>query len=484
MPMLRHAPVWSCAVFTALLVVATATVGSPIAAATDDATAGPSQLTLFHHSGAQTSSQYWEPELNQPADYTAPTDYSGGTVYVKLVVDNKPSDKPLQALVCFWRHQGAKKFKEETCRGADTLILTTEGTYYATLGSLDSWWKKNGKFDWSKPVSLGRIMLKDPVTGKLMLNKRCGQACYRGNDLVDHVPVRMTARLELVAKGATLTPPTAWRADCPTSWSAKCGGEPSPGAVPKPPPDDTPAPPSPDPSTPPAPVPSSGRNRIYVTNDIKSGPAEYDFALGSAGQQILTGDWNGDGRDGFAVRSGRTVKHYDERGRFIRTVTYGSSSDSVYRVGDWNGDGIDTLAVQRGNVFHLTNSPTAAGAGQKVAYGRRGDEVFVGDWNGDGIDTFAVRRKNVLHVRNSVTSGPADVTFGYGRAGDEILIGDWDQDGTDTFAVRRRNVIFIRNDFLTGVAHTTIGYGKATDTLLVGDWNRDNIDTFAVRRIE
>lgn len=225
-------------------------------------------------------------------------------------------------------------------------------------------------------------------------------------------------------------------------------------------------------------------NRIFVTNIIASGPAEYDFLLGSVDAEILVGDWDGNGRDGFALRSGNEIDQYDERGSFIRSVTYGKSTDTKYRVGDWDGDGTDTLAVQRLNVFHITNSPTATGQFLSIGYGRRGDEVFVGDWDGDGIDTFAVRRKNEFFVRNSVTSGPADVTFGYGKVGDEVLVGDWDQDGTETFAVRRKNVIFIRNDFATGIAHAVIGYGKATDTLFVGDWNGDNVDTFAVRRVE
>ncbi len=238
------------------------------------------------------------------------------------------------------------------------------------------------------------------------------------------------------------------------------------------------------PPPPPPPPPPPIHNRIYVTNVIRSGPAEYSFVFGSPSEEIFTGDWNGDGRDGFARRSGRTIVEVDERGGAIRTVNFGAPTDTLYRAGDWNGDGTDTFAVQRGNIFHINDSPTATGPTRTIGYGRAGDEVFVGDWNGNGQDTFAVRRGNLFYVRNSTTSGPADVVFGYGRAGDEVLVGDWDDDGIDTFAVRRGNVIYIRNDFISGVAQTTIGYGKATDILLVGDWNGDMIDTFAVQRFE
>ncbi len=226
------------------------------------------------------------------------------------------------------------------------------------------------------------------------------------------------------------------------------------------------------------------RNRIFVTNVIQTGPADYDFVFGHPTDEIFAGDWNGNGRDGFARRSGRTILEADEQGRTIRTIVFGSTTDTLYRTGDWDGDDVDTFAVQRGNVFHLSNDPSGAGPVTTIGYGRAGDQVYVGDWDGDGDDTFAVRRGNVFYVRNSVTTGVADVVFGYGRAGDEVLVGDWDNDGIDTFAVRRGNVIFIRNDFVTGIAETTIGYGQAADILLVGDWNGDNIDTFAVQRAE
>ncbi len=253
---------------------------------------------------------------------------------------------------------------------------------------------------------------------------------------------------------------------------------PTPTPVPAPPP--TPAPPPPPPP-PPTPIPTVVANRVFVSNVIATGPAEYDFTFGDTGDEILTGDWDGRGRDGFARRSGATIVEADERGNVVRTVAFGSPSDTLYRVGDWDGNATDTLAVQRGNVFHVTNSPTGAGV-TTIGFGRAGDEVFVGDWDGNGTSTFAVRRGNVFSIRNSVTTGVADVEFGYGRAGDEVLVGDWNDDGIDTFAVRRGNVLYVRNDFQTGVAETVFGYGRAADTLLVGDWNGDLVDTFAAVR--
>jgi alpha-tubulin suppressor-like RCC1 family protein len=225
------------------------------------------------------------------------------------------------------------------------------------------------------------------------------------------------------------------------------------------------------------------RSRIFVSNVIASGPAQYDFLFAPPGAPVVTGDWNGDGNTGFASRVGNLFTLVDERGNPQGSAGYGKSTDDIF-IGDWNANNQDTFAVRRGNIFYLRNTPTSGPADIVLGYGTIGDEVFVGDWNGNGQDTFAVRRGNVFYVRNSTTSGPADVVFGYGKAGDEVLVGDWNQDGIDTFAVRRGNVIFIRNDFQTGIAEITIGYGKAGDTLLVGDYNNDGTDTFAVQRLE
>jgi subtilisin-like proprotein convertase family protein len=225
------------------------------------------------------------------------------------------------------------------------------------------------------------------------------------------------------------------------------------------------------------------QSRIYVANRIASGPADYSFPFGTLTSQVVAGDWDGNGADGFGSRTGNVYTLVDERGNPFKTVGYGKPTDTTL-VGDWNANGTDTLAARRGNIYYLKNTIAPGNADIVLGYGQAADEVFVGDWNGNGQDTFAVRRGNVFYVRNSTTTGVADIVFGYGKAGDEVLVGDWNQDGIDTFAVRRGNMIFIRNDFQPGPATTLIAYGKASDQLLVGDWNNDGVDTFSVRRIE
>ena len=61
-------------------------------------------------------------------------------------------------------------------------------------------------------------------------------------------------------------------------------------------------------------------------------------------------------------------------------------------MGDWDGDGRDTFAVRRGNAYYVKDSISDGPADRVVFYGRADDQVLVGDWDGDGRDTFAVRR--------------------------------------------------------------------------------------------
>ena len=187
--------------------------------------------------------------------------------------------------------------------------------------------------------------------------------------------------------------------------------------------------------------------------------------------------------DTLAVRRGNTyyIKYSLSDGPADLTVPYGKASDEVL-IGDWDGDGVDTLCVRRGNVYYFKNSLSEGQADSVVTYGRKNDEVLVGDWNGDGKDTLCVRRGNTYYIKNSISDGIADLTIPYGRANDSVLVGDWDGDGVDTLCVHRGNAYYIKNSLLSGAADATILYGRSADKILVGDWNGDGKDTLCVRR--
>ncbi|MGY6604673.1 CAP domain-containing protein [Actinotignum sanguinis] len=244
----------------------------------------------------------------------------------------------------------------------------------------------------------------------------------------------------------------------------------------------SPAQPTPAPGGPGTDLPATG-NVFYVSNDWTSRQATSVFSYGRAGDEVLVGDWDGDGVDTFAVRRGNKiyVKNSVDGGAADVEFSYGRTGDEIL-VGDFDGDGKDTFAVRRGNTFYVLNSLHGGEADGVVHYGRAGDTVLTGDFDGDGKDTFAVRRGNVYYVKNVIAGGAADTVFSYGRASDATILGDFNGDGVDTLAVRRGNTVYVKNSLAAGEADQVLTYGRASDQLFVGDWDGNGTDTPAVRR--
>ena len=212
-------------------------------------------------------------------------------------------------------------------------------------------------------------------------------------------------------------------------------------------------------------------NVYYFKYSLSNGAADVVVPYGYSSDEVLVGDWDGDGVDTLCVRRGN--KYYFKNslsgGAADKTVIYGKPGDKVF-VGDWDGDGIDTLCVQRGSTYYIKNSFTAGEADLVVVYGKSGDSVLVGDWNGDGVDTICVRRDNIYYFKNNLSNGTADNVIVYGQSSDAVLVGDWDDDGIDTLCVRRRNVYHIKNCIQSGAADKVVVYGKSSDVTYAGKW--------------
>jgi hypothetical protein len=232
----------------------------------------------------------------------------------------------------------------------------------------------------------------------------------------------------------------------------------------------------------PEPVPPSPGRGFYL-NDGWDARADHAFSYGRAGDEVLVGDWDGDGTDTLAVRRGTTYHLTNSLygGDADVELTYGRAGDVVL-VGDWDGDGTDTFAVRRGNSYFLSDTLESGWADRELDYGRASDAVLVGDWDGGGADTLTVRRGNRYFISNSLDSGPADSELAYGRASDEVHVGDWDGDGTDTLAVRRGITFYVSNSLTSTRADLEQDYGRPGDEVFVGDWNGDGTDTLGIRR--
>ena len=247
--------------------------------------------------------------------------------------------------------------------------------------------------------------------------------------------------------------------------------------------------PTPDPSTSPTPTPTptspaGSVGTVFYLNDGISGDAGSVFSWGVASDEVLVGDWNGDGKDTVALRRGNTYAFTDEvrpGSAPVFSVVFGTASDEVL-VGDWNGDGKDTLGVRRGSAFYLSNSLSSGSTDVSFGYGRSTDAVFVGDWNGDGKDTISIRRDATFHVKNSLSGGTADKTFIFGRAADEVFVGSFGSGKGDSFALRRGTSVYLTTSLHGGTADKTVAYGRSGDEMFMGDWNGDGTDGIGVRR--
>ncbi len=163
------------------------------------------------------------------------------------------------------------------------------------------------------------------------------------------------------------------------------------------------------------------------------------------------------------------------------TVNYGKSADEVL-TGDWDGDGVDTLCVRRGNTFWFQKNSGDTTAYMTVSYGKATDQVLVGDWDNDGCDELCVRRGNTFYFQSEITDTKHASQVSYGKATDEVLSGNWDAEGGDTLCVRRGNAFYFQKNLTDVKAYSVVNYGKASDEALAGDWNGDGCDTLAVRR--
>ncbi|MCC8081213.1 MAG: FMN-binding protein [Lachnospiraceae bacterium] len=211
-------------------------------------------------------------------------------------------------------------------------------------------------------------------------------------------------------------------------------------------------------------------NTFFVSYELESGDADLSFTYGRETDEVLIGDWDGDGIDTICVRRGN--RYYFSNtlgGQADYYIDYGKETDEVI-AGDWDGDGIDTLCVRRGNWYYISNTLESGYAEQEFTFGKVTDAVISGDWDGDGYDTLCIRRGNWYYINNTLEGGNAKISFTFGRTNDVVLAGDWDGDGSDTLCIRRGNVCFINNTLEGGNAELEFTFGRTADEVYAGTW--------------
>jgi len=226
---------------------------------------------------------------------------------------------------------------------------------------------------------------------------------------------------------------------------------------------------------------------VFFQDSLVRTVTEFAAKIASA-DEVLSGDFDGDGVDTLVLRTGRTYTFLDANrsGASSYSIVYGPAG-SVPVVGDFNGDGSDDVAVKAAssNRFYVRYSVDGrvrgGSADLSVAYGKASDVPLAGDWDGDGVAGLGVQRGSRFLVKQVASGGSADVVFTFGRVSDRAVVGDFDGDGADSVSVVRGTRVFV-NDRLAGGSRPGFVFGRSSDQLVAGDWFGSGSDTLAAYR--
>jgi hypothetical protein len=272
--------------------------------------------------------------------------------------------------------------------------------------------------------------------------------------------------------------------------------------------------------------PGTGSLRAYYSGDATYGPAssaplvltEYtlpqtgfqpavDYAVGTAPNGIMPGDFNGDGNTDYAVANvssnNISVLLGNGDGTFQAAANYkAGASPTAVAVGDFNGDGNADLAVGNAEsasvAILLGNGDGSFQAGITYAVPGGAQSIVIADLNGDGSADLAVASIaggiGVLLGDGDGTFQPVIKYFGYfggasrlfeAKPTSFIAIGDFNGDGKADLATNSLlaglSVLLGNGDgtFQAAAGQAAAGYGtgnsthSATNGITVGDFNGD-----------
>ena len=207
--------------------------------------------------------------------------------------------------------------------------------------------------------------------------------------------------------------------------------------------------------------------------------------LGNRSDSIVSGDYDGDGKTDAAVFSSENglgiwhIKRSSDGG--ITSTPFGYGTDIAQR-SDFDGDGRNDIAVYRpsNGTWYITKSSTGEFYG--VRFGASEDVPVAGDFDGDGKADIAVWRPSngTWYWLKSSTGAFTGIAFG--QIGDVPVVGDFDGDGkTDITVFRPGNGYW----YILKSSNGTFDFrhfGLSDDVPVAGNYDGDNKTDIAVFR--
>lgn len=167
----------------------------------------------------------------------------------------------------------------------------------------------------------------------------------------------------------------------------------------------------------------------------------------------------------FVIRTGAKTS---------RTVVFGTARDEPI-VGDWNGDGTTDVGVRKAGTaqFQLKTGNAAA---RSLTFGAVTDQPVAGDWDGDGTWEIGVYRSATNSFLLRLDTGNT-LEIVMASTASVPLTGDFDGDGATDVAVytpstRTFTLRTVPNDRVTYTRHVL---GAAGDLPVTGDWDGDGV---------
>lgn len=243
-----------------------------------------------------------------------------------------------------------------------------------------------------------------------------------------------------------------------------------------------------------------GTVSIRLGNGMGGFASSGEITVVASPSAVAIGDFNGDGKQDFVAVGGispsyaASVRLGDGQGGFSgsTTISVGSSPYSV-AVGDFNGDGKQDFAV--GN-FNSNTVSIRLGDGlggfinaPDVSVTHQPNSVAIGDFNGDGKQDLAVANYNIpgstsIRFGDGLGGFSGSTELSTGNISSSVAIGDFNEDGKQDLAIANygsSNVSIRLGNGLGGFSGSTeIAVVGSALAIAIGDFNRDGHQDFAV----